>query len=375
MIRAALLSLLLSVPLMAQADPAAVARRAAAQLDEAARALAEAEGSRDRVAALSRTIRAYEEGLGALRDGLRQANRREAAIRARFDQDSARLGSLLGALQTMQSSPEASLLLHPSGALGTARSGMILADVTPAMAAQVQALRRDLAEIATLRGLQASAAEILETGLAGVQRARADLSGAIQDRVDLPRRPTENEEQMQRLLASTQTLEGFATGLATLPEDEISRTMPDFAAARGDLAPPVRGRVVAGFDEPDAAGVRRPGVLLATAPGALVTAPWPATIRYLGPLLDYGNVMILEPAAGYLMVLAGMERVYGDTGQVIPSDTPVGVMGGRAAPDLAGFVADFTVEDGQGRQETLYMELRDGQTPVDPALWFRLDEE
>jgi len=378
MIRAIALSLVLAAPplvALAQADPAAIARRAAVQLDEAARGLAAAEGSRDRIAALTRTIRAYEEGLGALREGLRQADGREAAIRARFDRDQDRLGSLLGVLQTMQSSPEAQLLLHPSGALGTARSGMILSDVTPALASQVQALRGELNEIATLRALQASAAGMLETGLAGVQQARIELTVAIQDRVDLPRRVTENDDQMQRLLISTTTLEGFAQGLSNLPEDAFSRAMPDFAAARGDLAAPVRGRPVVGFNQPDAAGVRRPGILLATAPGALVTAPWPATIRYLGPLLDYGNVMILEPAAGYLVVLAGMEQVYGATGQVIAADMPVGLMRGGAQADLAGFDAVTAVEDGQARQETLYIELRDKQTPVDPALWFRLDEE
>ncbi|MEZ5674302.1 MAG: hypothetical protein R3D81_03325 [Thalassovita sp.] len=45
-------------------------------------------------------------------------------------------------------------------------------------------------------------------------------------------------------------------------------------------------------DESDAAGIARPGVVLATRPRALVTTPTAATIRYLGPLLDYGNVMI-----------------------------------------------------------------------------------
>ena len=50
-------------------------------------------------------------------------------------------------------------------------------------------------------------------------------------------------------------------------------------------------------------------------------------------------------------------------------------MGGGGAPDLAGFGPQEAVQDGQDRQETLYMELRDGQTPVNPVEWFRLDEE
>ncbi|WP_108484528.1 murein hydrolase activator EnvC family protein [Oceaniglobus ichthyenteri] len=359
----------------AQADPVTIARRAASQLDIAARELADAEGARDRISALTRTIRAYENGLAALREGVRQAVQREAKIRAQFDAQSAQLGGLLAALQTMQTSPEALLLLHPSGAIGTARSGMILSDVTPALLAKVTDLRADLGEIATLRALQAGAEDTLEEGLSGAQQARTALAAAMSDRTDLPRRMTEDNDQMQRLIESAETLEGFATGLTVLPDDPVAQSLPGFAAAKGDLTLPVRGRVIAGFDQGDAAGVRRPGILIATAPGALVTTPWPATIRYRGPLLDYGNVMILEPEAGYLLVLAGMKQVYGETGQVIPAETPVGLMGGNTRPELAGFGTGTGNEDGQGRQETLYMELRDGQGPVDPATWFRMNED
>ena len=67
------------------------------------------------------------------------------------------------------------------------------------------------------------------------------------------------------------------------------------------------------------------------APRALVTAPWPATIRYRGPLLDYGNVMILELGSGYLLILAGLETVYGEVGDVVPAGAALGLMGGPEA--------------------------------------------
>ncbi|WP_102109012.1 murein hydrolase activator EnvC family protein, partial [Oceaniglobus roseus] len=328
----------------------------------------------DRIAALTRTVRAYESGLSALREGLRQANAREAEIRARFDRERGRLGGILAALETMQGSPEALLLLHPDGALGTARAGMILSDVTPALLAEVQGLKVALEEIATLRALEASAATTLAEGLAGIQEARTKLSLAMSDRTDLPMRLTEDAAQMKRLAEGARTLEGFAAGLSALPGDTVGRSLPDFADAKGDLDLPVQGRVLAGFDEAGPDGVKRPGLVLAVPPGALVTTPWPATIRYLGPLLDYANVMILEPSAGYLLVLAGLGTVYGEVGQVIPEGSPVGLMGG-GAPGLEGFLTQAAGGDGQAREETLYLELREGQGPVDPAGWFRMDEE
>ena len=113
--------------------------------------------------------------------------------------------------------------------------------------------------------------------------------------------------------------------------------------------------------------------MIATAPAALVTTPWPATIRYRGPLLDYGNVMILEPAQGYLLVLAGLGTVYGEVGDVLAAGAPVGLMGGTE-PAAQEFGADF-VQAAQkggsaGQTETLYLELRKGKKPVDPTPWF-----
>lgn len=76
------LALALGQPARA-ADPAAPeAQAAAAELREAVAALSAAEGSRERVSALTRTIRAYERGFGALRDALRRATAREAEIEA-----------------------------------------------------------------------------------------------------------------------------------------------------------------------------------------------------------------------------------------------------------------------------------------------------
>jgi len=362
------LALTVGQPLRA-ADPAVPEAQAAAdELRAAIEALNVAEGSRDRIAALTRTIQAYERGLGALRDTLRRANAREAEITASFDARRERIGQLLGVMAMMERDPAPLLLLHPDGPLGTARSGMILAAVTPALQAEADALRGQLEELERVRALRAEVNETLERGLGAAQAARTVLAQAIQDRTDLPRRFLEDPEELKALVASADSLDAFAAGIATM-ETDIGAPMGDFEGAKGTLPLPVQGTLLRRTGEADAAGIRRPGLLIATRPGALVTAPWPATIRYRGPLLDYGNVMIVEPAAGYLLVLAGLGTVFGETGDVLEAGAPVGLMGG-IAPD--GVVVPPSGEDGGGaeRTETLYMELRQGKEPVDPAPWF-----
>lgn len=363
MIRAAALLCLLAMPLQAE-TVAEQAAKASADLQSAVAALDQATEARDRVAALSQTIRAYEAGLAALRSALRDAALREATLTRAFDAKRDGIGRLLGVLATMEANPGPLLLLHPEGAVGTARSGMILADVTPALQSEALALKAELQELADLRALQLSAGAVLETGLTTAQTARTELSKAISDRTDLPTRFTDDPEVLKGLLDSADTLDAFAAGLS--PDSEAGTS---FATEKGHLPLPALGTVLRRPGEADAAGVRRPGITLATQPRSLVLAPWPATIRYRGPLLDYGNVMILEPGDGYLLVLAGMETLYGEVGEVVAAEAPLGLMGGPSGTSKE-FVAQAADGSGGRDTETLYMELRQGAAPVDPTDWF-----
>lgn len=357
----------------AETDPAEAARAAALQLENAAMALDDAGSARDRVSALTNTVQAYEAGLTALREGLRRAAIREAQIGRELKTQEDEIARLLGVLQSMGSGPPPVMLLHPAGPMGTARSGMILADVTPALDKRANALRNDLEEIAILRDLQQGAADKLQQGLTGVQTARTELSKAIADRTDLPQRFREDPVKTALLIASTETLEGFASGLSLIQEGETAPTITvDVATRKGALSLPVESSVLRRAGEADAAGIRRPGLVLATRPNALVVSPTAATIRYVGPLLEYGNVAILEPQAGLMFVLAGMETVFGATGQVIPEGSPIGLMGGDD-PEIGTILSQSSDGTGNTRTETLYIEVRQQNTPVDPALWFRTE--
>ena len=98
----------------------------------------------------------------------------------------------------------------------------------------------------------------------------------------------------------------------------------------GKSAPPGwRGASCAGPASRDGAGVVRPGWLVATAPRALVTAPRAGTVRYAGPLLDYGNVIILEPENDYLLVLTGLGTLFAERGEVVGTGAALGLMPGE----------------------------------------------
>ncbi|MEP2781874.1 MAG: peptidase M23 [Pseudoruegeria sp.] len=364
---------LCATPIAAQ-DAAKSAQNAASQLAAASSALENAQGARNRVNALTQTIKAYEEGLEALREGLRASSLREQEIERNWQARSAEVSQLLAALSSLQNGPVAVHLLHPDGPLGTARSGMMISSLTPALQAEADRLGAELEEVALLRTLQESARQDLSAGLKGVQTARTDLSKAISERSDLPKRYTSDPHQLTELVNNAETLDGFASGLRLVDGTESAPENSQFSSAKGTLPLPVAGTVLRNYQEADATGTKRPGLIIATRPLALIEAPWPATIRYRGPLLDYGNVMILEPEENYLLVLAGLERVYGEVGAVVPAGTPVGMMGG-ATPAAEEFLAQSTQGSGVERSETLYMELRERREPTDPTAWFDINKE
>ncbi|WP_128254972.1 murein hydrolase activator EnvC family protein [Falsirhodobacter deserti] len=360
--RAALILCLLAQPVWA-ADVAGQAQQAAADLRRAVGDMEAARTGRDRVAALTRTIGAYEDGLAALRESLRGVVARETALKAEQEAKQSQVSQLLGALARMQGEPGPMLLLHPGGPLDTVRTGMIMADIAPALQAEADALRAELTELQNLRAVRHAAVETLAEGLGTAQQARVALGQAISDRTDLPRRFVDDPAVLRALLESSDTLDAFAAGLdpAGMP--------PGFAQSKGKLPLPVHGTLIRRANEADAAGVRRPGIILAAASGALVTAPAAATIRYRGPLTDYGNVMILEPGDGYLMVIAGMETVYGEVGEVVPAGAALGLMPG-SDQGLVEFLDKAADAQTPIVTETLYLEMRQGTGPVDPADWF-----
>lgn len=373
-LRALFLTVLLGFPVlpaMGASDPVFAARKAAEDLQSATRSLRDARIAKDRVAALSDAVRAYEDGLRAMRESLRKAAVREQALRLHFERSRDRLSRLLGVLQTLQRASTPLLLIHPSGPLGTARSGQVLSEITPALHAEAEELRTQLEELSLLQGLQQTALDDLQAGLDGVQTARVALNAAITERTDLPMRLGASPDALQMLAAGALTLEGFARGLADLPFDGEAPELPPFSQSKGTVPLPVFGTLLRGYNEADAAGLRRPGLIISAPPVALVKAPLAATIRYLGPFLDYGNVIILEPELGYLIILAGLGQVYGEVGQILSTGDPIGLMSGND-PSAEDFLVDTTDGVGEIRQETLYIEIRQGRKTVDPGDWFAL---
>jgi septal ring factor EnvC (AmiA/AmiB activator) len=362
-LRVLLLFVLVSpVGAVAEDDPAALAREASAMLEEAALSLDAADGARDRVRALTQTVRAYEAGLAAMREGLRRAALEERAKRTDLQGKDEELARILTAIQNIERTRgTGASLLHPGGPLPAIRAGMLAGDLVPALNTRAQALAVDVEELAIIVALQRAGETQLEKGLESIRVARLALTDAVSQRGNLPSAVTTDDATMQALINSAETLSAFADNLVT--ESPWKGTIEE------SWVMPVIGRLLRTFEEADVAGVARPGWLVATRPGAVIVSPSDATVRFAGALPNFDVVAILEPRPGELLILAGAGALFVQRGQIVSEGEPVGFMGGE--PDaVQEKLIETTVGSGQFEPETLYIELRQGKDAIDPATRF-----
>jgi septal ring factor EnvC (AmiA/AmiB activator) len=354
---------LLVAALLAGAAPAWAATDAAGRIAAASAGIAEAEAAPEQVAALGRAVGAYQAALAALGVEVAEAGRREQALALDLADRRIEIQRLLAALGAMSRTPRPAQALHPEGPLGAARAAAMMARLTPAMQERAQALAEELAALRTARRLHAESRAGLEAGLARLGAAQAALSAAMAAASPQPADP--GEPTVTMMARDSETLSALAAALARTGD----APEPPAEGGADKLLWPVAGQVLRHFNEPDAAGVRRPGIIVEAAPLALVQAPADAIVRYAGPFLEYGYVVVLEPDAGTMGVLAGLAQLRVRTGTPVGRGELIGLLGGRAL-DVEEYVMLPASDTGAGGGETLYIEARQGRGPVDPEPLF-----
>ena len=339
-------------------------------LDLATANLKKAKNAKKRIKSLSQAIQSYEETLALLRISVRDLTLQQSQVQSVLDQSENEIMQLLGVLAAVQQTPIAGQILHPSGPLATARSGMIISEIIPILQENVDQIKDQVMVLEQLSETQFKAQASLQTGLLELQKAHSNLGRAIANREDAPKRFTADPEKLKILIKASNDLETFAASVQSIALDEPSVSLPSVRDRKGNLKLPVRGKILRKFNEADASGVKRSGIILATDPKAIVISPTAATIRYLGPLLDYGKVAILEPQNGLLFVFAGMDTLYGEIGQVIPALSPIGLMPSESSKVDKIFKAQTNIYAGK-LSETLYVEVRSGAQTENPLEWFK----
>ena len=190
--------------------------------------------------------------------------------------------------------------------------------------------------------------------IADLRRARAERTEAV---AQLTKKLASGNQELGDLKREEQAVESLVAELAQVMQDYPVDAAQSFDHMRGKLPWPVLGRVSARYQAPrdnGAAGVRWNGMMIETARGAKVRAPFFGRVVYADWLQGLGLLMIIGHSGGYMTLYGHAEVLYKSVGDwVAPGDV----------------IAALSDSDAAAPQ--LYFEIREGRKTVDPKLWLR----
>ncbi len=346
-----ILTILAALALPAQADPLA-------DLKQAETALSQANSSLAKRRVLGQTIRAYEAVMGEISGSIATLARKIRAQDRAIAAQTPRIKEHLSALARLGRLAEPLVLVGQGDPADTLRGMLLLEHVTKGANAQIAAVQRDREALTELHSEHAGLLAQLNTRRAQLAKVRSLLIA---------------EANTGTNRAVPQIDPAALAALSAALTSSVPAIGADMPGLTPPLPAPVQGTVLRGFGTPDPAGVARPGLTIAAAPAALVTSPASATVRYTGSLDGYGQVVILEPAAQVLLVLAGLDTPLVQAGEIIETGHALGFLPDKSPPQPQGNTEFLrTPGDGSGQQsvKSLYIELRHEQQPVDPMGWF-----
>jgi septal ring factor EnvC (AmiA/AmiB activator) len=191
--------------------------------------------------------------------------------------------------------------------------------------------------------------------MAGLEHARAERASAL---AALSKQVSSGNEQLVQLKREEQAVESLVADLARVLQDFPVDTQQSFDQLRGKLPWPVAGRMTARYQEPRAngatSGMRWNGVMIETARGAKVRAPYFGRVVYADWLQGLGLLLIIGHNGNYMTLYGHAEVLYKSVGDwVAPGDVIAAVSDAGAIPPQ------------------LYFEIRDGRKTVDPTIWLK----
>jgi septal ring factor EnvC (AmiA/AmiB activator) len=325
----------------------------------------------------------------------------ELDTRGRLDGADASISNVLAALERISRNPPPALIVDPSDALGSARSAILISAILPQLQAKADQVMADLgnlnqikvaaqAEEANLKANfdvleeeQLRIATLIAARKANEETATAALAAEEQEAALMAERAAQLKQMIADLgkqadavaVAAAATESANTSGTApTLDRETVmmalanpERTEPavPFASARGFLNLPVSGVNIINYGDGDGFGGISKGLSIVTRAEAAVAAPADGWVLYAGDYLNYGKIVILDVGQDHTILLAGLAAVNATVGQFVQMGDTLGAMGsrtiGRAVASSAG-----------ASRPTLYIEMRNKNTPIDPTGWWAL---
>ena len=360
---------------------------------EAMNALREEIELSDRLVIQAKAVRDKEQALTDVRVRLAflKESKAELALQLASQQDM--LSEVLAGLQRLEQNPPPALVVNPHDALEALRSAMMFGAVVPELRHAADTLHNQLAELDNLNVKLVEETRNNEEALEALAEARQVAMAMIDEKKAKAESSNRNltierqksaalaeqatslkqlivrlaEEKAKQLAAQTKA-EAEAEQLRLAAEEAERQRLAAppiaFSLAKGQLHYPAQGQLFSGFGMETTLGTKLDGIVIAVQPASQVITPTGGKIEFAGKFRGYGEMLIVNPGEGYLLLLAGLGQITTSVGQSVKAGEPVGLMGNNSE--------GLTLTKGLPKQDTpvLYVEFRHKGDPVDPTPWW-----
>jgi murein hydrolase activator len=356
---------------------------------EVAKALAEQDDLSNRLITMAETAAVQERELGAIEKRQSKLKAEMAKINLRLAAKQDVMAEVLAGLQRLENNPPPALVVAPDDVLGALRGAMIFGTIVPELRSAAQELHDQLAALKSLREKFDAQARDHAVALTALDASRADMGKLIEEKKALARAQSlELDAEKKRAEALADKATSLKQLLEALAEEkakaEAKRTAEEkaraeaerklqekllppqmaFSKLQGQVSFPAEGQIIKGFGADTGLGGQLDGIVITTSAKAQVRSPVTGKIEFAGKFRSYGEMVIVNPGDGYLMLLAGLEQTLATHGQSVKAGEPVGLMGekpGKLA--VSNGLTNLT-------SPVLYVELRKNGKAVDSAPWW-----
>ncbi len=228
----------------------------------------------------------------------------------------------------------------------------VLSGMADVLSEQVQDAANQLRELEDIRAKRAIEKEKLDRSAKKYAQEKKDLDKLLKTRSAQNEKLRNEQQALQKKLrdlsARAKSISELSAGVGS------SKMSADAHFSRRKLNQPVRGRVVVKFGEKTALGLKSDGWRIRTRGAALVMAPADGTVKFADSFRGFGRVVIMSHKNGYNTVMTNLGDIDVMLGQEVLAGEPIG----RMDPD----------------KPEMYLEVRRGDSAVDPSRLFKEDE-
>lgn len=349
----------------------------------------------------ARQIQNIEDKTSGLEKELLQLQEDLKVAEADFSVEDKNLIQTLYALQNLALKPTESLFVQPLSPVEIIRSAILLRETVPYLSEEATKIRRKLEDITNKKkNIEQQMAKIASSKLS-LEKEHAKMRDLMAKKSAMQKKlQTQSQETKQKIKQLAEQAKDVKELLDKLERERLARekaerlrrekeareraeleayrkqqginepepapqessapaqpsksfmkeTGKSFAKARGRLPMPARGPIVVAYGEETSKGVTSKGVSIKTRSQAQVISPYDGSVIFAGPFRGYGKLIIIEHGDGYMSLLAGMNNIDCEVGQMLLAGEPVGQMP-------------------KSNDTHLYIELRKDNKPLDPMAW------